>query len=104
MVPFCPPPLQVFYGLLKEPEIEVPLDDEDEEVENEEGKPKKKKPKKDSLGNKSKKQDPNAPQQNRSAPSTLLRLYALLSVDIDSAVELRDWCLCVSSTGSHCQS
>ncbi|XP_059902555.1 transcription initiation factor TFIID subunit 5 [Gadus macrocephalus] len=56
---------KVFYGLLKEPEIEVPLDDEDEEVENEEGKPKKKKPKKDSLGNKSKKQDPNAPQQNR---------------------------------------
>ena len=33
-----PPLLQVFYGLLKEPEIEVPLDDEDEEVENEEGK------------------------------------------------------------------
>ena len=63
-----PPLRQVFYGLLKEPEIEVPLDDEDEEVENEEGKPKKKKPKKDSLGNKSKKQDPNAPQQNRSRP------------------------------------
>ena len=60
-----PPLLQVFYGLLKEPEIEVPLDDEDEEAENEEGKPKKKKPKKDSTGNKSKKQDPNAPQQNR---------------------------------------
>ncbi|XP_067115315.1 transcription initiation factor TFIID subunit 5 [Osmerus mordax] len=56
---------KVFYGLLKEPEIEVPLDDEDEEAENEEGKPKKKKPKKDSMGNKSKKQDPNAPQQNR---------------------------------------
>ncbi|KAG7281981.1 hypothetical protein CRUP_003039 [Coryphaenoides rupestris] len=49
----------------KEPEIEVPLDDEDEEAENEEGKPKKKKPKKDSMGSKSKKQDPNAPQQNR---------------------------------------
>lgn len=56
---------QVYYGLLKEPEIEVPLDDEDEEAENEEGKPKKKKAKKDSLGSKSKKQDPNAPQQNR---------------------------------------
>ncbi|XP_062866560.1 transcription initiation factor TFIID subunit 5 isoform X2 [Trichomycterus rosablanca] len=56
---------KVFYGLLKEPEIEVPLDDEDEEAENEEGKPKKKKPKKDSMGSKSKKQDPNAPQQNR---------------------------------------
>uniref|UniRef100_A0A667XD94 Transcription initiation factor TFIID subunit 5 n=1 Tax=Myripristis murdjan TaxID=586833 RepID=A0A667XD94_9TELE len=56
---------KVFYGLLKEPEIEVPLDDEDEEAENEEGKPKKKKPKKDSMGSKSKKQDPNAPSQNR---------------------------------------
>uniref|UniRef100_A0A8C9SUW0 Transcription initiation factor TFIID subunit 5 n=1 Tax=Scleropages formosus TaxID=113540 RepID=A0A8C9SUW0_SCLFO len=56
---------KVFYGLLKEPEIDVPLDDEDEEGENEEGKPKKKKPKKDSMGSKSKKQDPNAPQQNR---------------------------------------
>ncbi|XP_007470492.1 PREDICTED: transcription initiation factor TFIID subunit 5 isoform X2 [Lipotes vexillifer] len=56
---------KVFFGLLKEPEIEVPLDDEDEEGENEEGKPKKKKPKKDSVGSKSKKQDPNAPPQNR---------------------------------------
>ncbi|XP_078421133.1 transcription initiation factor TFIID subunit 5 [Cetorhinus maximus] len=56
---------KVFFGLLKEPEIELPLDDEDEEGENEEGKPKKKKPKKDSLGAKSKKQDPNAPPQNR---------------------------------------
>ncbi|OCT69991.1 transcription initiation factor TFIID subunit 5 [Xenopus laevis] len=56
---------KMFFGLLKEPEIEVPLDDEDEEVENEEGKPKKKKPKKDSSGSKSKKQDPNAPPQNR---------------------------------------
>ncbi|XP_044521475.1 transcription initiation factor TFIID subunit 5 isoform X2 [Gracilinanus agilis] len=56
---------KVFFGLLKEPEIEVPLDDEDEEGENEEGKPKKKKPKKDSMGSKSKKQDPNAPPQNR---------------------------------------
>ena len=57
--------LQVFFGLLKEPEIELPLDDEDEEGENEEGKPKKKKPRKDSAGSKSKKQDPNAPPQNR---------------------------------------
>ncbi|XP_040848109.1 transcription initiation factor TFIID subunit 5 isoform X2 [Ochotona curzoniae] len=56
---------KVFFGLLKEPEIEVPLDDEDEEGENEEGKPKKKKPRKDSIGSKSKKQDPNAPPQNR---------------------------------------
>lgn len=56
---------QVYYGLLKEPEIELPLDDEDEEAENEEGKPKKKKPKKDSMGSKSKKQDPNAPIQTR---------------------------------------
>lgn len=57
--------LQVYFGLLKEPEIELPLDDEDEEAENEEGKPKKKKPKKDSMGSKSKKQDPNAPLQTR---------------------------------------
>lgn len=58
-------PPQVYFGLLKEPEIELPLDDEDEEAENEEGKPKKKKPKKDSMGSKSKKQDPNAPSQTR---------------------------------------
>ncbi|XP_063289633.1 transcription initiation factor TFIID subunit 5 [Pelobates fuscus] len=57
--------VKVFFGLLKEPEIEVPLDDEDEEGENEDGKPKKKKPKKDSIGSKSKKQDPHAPSQNR---------------------------------------
>uniref|UniRef100_A0A8C2FME2 Transcription initiation factor TFIID subunit 5 n=1 Tax=Cyprinus carpio TaxID=7962 RepID=A0A8C2FME2_CYPCA len=57
--------VKVFHGLLKEPEIEVPLDDEEDEAENEEGKPKKKKTKKDSMGSKSKKQDPNAPQQNR---------------------------------------
>ncbi|XP_038146657.1 transcription initiation factor TFIID subunit 5 isoform X1 [Cyprinodon tularosa] len=56
---------KVYYGLLKEPEIELPLDDEDEEADNEEGKPKKKKPKKDSTGSKSKKQDPNAPSQTR---------------------------------------
>uniref|UniRef100_A0A8C9NW04 Transcription initiation factor TFIID subunit 5 n=1 Tax=Serinus canaria TaxID=9135 RepID=A0A8C9NW04_SERCA len=56
---------KVFFGLLKEPEFDVPLDDEDEEGENEEGKPKKKKPKKDNVGSKSKKQDPNAPPQNR---------------------------------------
>uniref|UniRef100_A0A8D0DJQ4 Transcription initiation factor TFIID subunit 5 n=1 Tax=Salvator merianae TaxID=96440 RepID=A0A8D0DJQ4_SALMN len=56
---------KVFFGLLKEPEIELPFDDEDEEGENEEGKPKKKKPKKDSMGSKNKKQDPNAPPQNR---------------------------------------
>uniref|UniRef100_A0A8C5HEE9 Transcription initiation factor TFIID subunit 5 n=2 Tax=Gouania willdenowi TaxID=441366 RepID=A0A8C5HEE9_GOUWI len=56
---------KVYYGLLKEPEIELPLDDEDEEAENEEGKPKKKKPKKDNMGSKSKKQDPNAPSQTR---------------------------------------
>ncbi|XP_043837160.1 transcription initiation factor TFIID subunit 5-like [Dromiciops gliroides] len=55
---------KVFFGLLNEPEIEVPLD-EDEEGENEEGKPPKKRPKKDSMGSKSKKQDPNAPPQNR---------------------------------------
>ncbi|XP_056265904.1 transcription initiation factor TFIID subunit 5 [Pseudoliparis swirei] len=56
---------KVYYGLLKEPEIELPLDDEDEEAENEEGKPKKKKPKKDSMGSKNKKQDPHAPSQTR---------------------------------------
>eukprot|EP00061_Rhincodon_typus_P006450 g27099.t1 len=62
--------IDVFDGMprskqqIEEPEIELPLDDEDEEGENEEGKPKKKKPKKDSLGAKSKKQDPNAPPQN----------------------------------------
>lgn len=63
---------QVYYGLLKEPEIELPLDDEDEEAENEEGKPKKKKPKKDSMGSKSKKQDPNAPAQTRYSFESLL--------------------------------
>jgi len=68
----------VFYGLLKEPEIEVPLDDEDDEAENEEGKPKKKKTKKDSIGSKSKKQDPNAPQQNRFDRSSSFSLKLLV--------------------------
>ncbi|XP_068222556.1 transcription initiation factor TFIID subunit 5-like [Palaemon carinicauda] len=54
---------RVFYGLLKEPELPN-LAMEEEEGEEEGDKPKKKKPKKDSL-QKSKKNDPNAPQSNR---------------------------------------
>jgi transcription initiation factor TFIID subunit 5 len=53
---------KVYYGLLKEPDINIPLDDEEEGAETEVGdKPKKKKPKKDPLMMKKTKNDPNAP-------------------------------------------
>lgn len=55
---------RLFYGLLKEPELNIPLDDDDEAQDGEE-KPKKKKSKKDPLLMKKSKNDPNAPQQNR---------------------------------------
>ncbi|XP_042903545.1 transcription initiation factor TFIID subunit 5 [Parasteatoda tepidariorum] len=55
---------KVFYGLLKEPDIQIPLDDEDEGQDGDD-KPKKKKPKKDPLLSKKSRNDPNAPQANR---------------------------------------
>ncbi|XP_066267952.1 transcription initiation factor TFIID subunit 5-like [Branchiostoma lanceolatum] len=56
--------VKVLYGLPKEPDINVPLDDDDEGAEGED-KPKKKKQKKDLLLNKNKKADPNAPPPSR---------------------------------------
>ncbi|XP_064646268.1 transcription initiation factor TFIID subunit 5-like [Lineus longissimus] len=57
---------KVYYGLLKEPDINIPLDDEEEGTEPEGGdKPKKKKPKKDPLMMKKAKNDPNAPNVTR---------------------------------------
>ncbi|XP_055946125.1 transcription initiation factor TFIID subunit 5-like [Argiope bruennichi] len=55
---------KVYYGLLKEPEIQIPLDD-DEEGQDGEEKPKKKKQKKDPLLSKKGRNDPNAPPPNR---------------------------------------
>ncbi|XP_035827359.1 transcription initiation factor TFIID subunit 5 isoform X2 [Aplysia californica] len=55
---------KVYYGLLKEPELNIPLEEEEEGQEGEE-KPKKKKSKKDPLLMKKSKNDPNAPQPTR---------------------------------------
>ena len=58
---------KVYYGLLKEPEINIPLDDEEEQPEEGSEKPKKKKAKKDPLLMKKSKNDPNAPPLSRIA-------------------------------------
>ncbi|XP_006821419.1 transcription initiation factor TFIID subunit 5-like [Saccoglossus kowalevskii] len=55
---------KVFYGLLKEPEINLPLEEEEEGAEGED-KPKKKKVKRDSHMGKKNKPDPNAPALSR---------------------------------------
>ncbi|XP_041989256.1 transcription initiation factor TFIID subunit 5 [Aricia agestis] len=58
---------KVFYGLLKEPDIQVlppPIEDE-EEVEETPDKPKKKKAKRDNIFMKKPKSDPNAPPNDR---------------------------------------
>ena len=58
---------KIYYGLLKEPDIQLPVVEEEEDGEPGEGgeKPKKKKPKKDPLLNKKAKSDPNAPPASR---------------------------------------
>lgn len=55
--------VKVYYGLLKEPDLNIPLEEEDEVAD--EDKPKKKKPKKDPLLMKKSKNDPNAPSNTR---------------------------------------
>ncbi|KAK3575934.1 hypothetical protein CHS0354_006251 [Potamilus streckersoni] len=55
---------KVLYGLLKEPDLNIPVEEEEETVEGED-RPKKKKPKKDPLLMKKSKNDPNAPANNR---------------------------------------
>lgn len=58
--------VRVYYGLLKEPDIQTVIQappEEDDDLDAED-KPKKKKPKKDSLFNKKSKSDPNAPPVN----------------------------------------
>lgn len=58
--------VKVYYGLLKEPELSIPLDEDDEGGDGEGGdKPKKKKPKKDTLLSKKARNDPNAPPNSR---------------------------------------
>ncbi|XP_060561519.1 LOW QUALITY PROTEIN: transcription initiation factor TFIID subunit 5-like [Ruditapes philippinarum] len=56
---------KIFYGLLKEPDINIPADDEDEGGGDGEDKPKKKKQKKDPLMMKKARNDPNAPASTR---------------------------------------
>ena len=61
---------KIYYGLLKEPDIQLPVVEEEEDGETADGaggteKPKKKKPKKDHLLNKKAKSDPNAPPPSR---------------------------------------
>lgn len=56
--------VKVYYGLLKEPELHIPLDEDDEGGEADD-KPKKKKPKKDPLLSKKARNDPNAPPNSR---------------------------------------
>jgi len=58
---------KVYYGLLKEPDIQLPVVEEEEDGEAGDGieKPKKKKTKKDPLLSKKAKNDPNAPPANR---------------------------------------
>ncbi|XP_033114696.1 transcription initiation factor TFIID subunit 5-like [Anneissia japonica] len=75
---------KVFYGLLKEPDINLQLDDEEESGEGDD-KPKKKKPKKDSLSSKKNKPDPNAP------PNTRVPLPELKDSDkLARAIALRE--------------
>lgn len=57
---------KVYYGLLKEPDLQIPIEEEEEGGDGEgTDKPKKKKPKKDPLLSKKSKNDPNAPPSNR---------------------------------------
>lgn len=60
--------VKVYYGLLKEPDIQciAPAEEEEDEAPGGEGdKPKKKKAKKDPLFSKKTKSDPNAPPVGR---------------------------------------
>ncbi|XP_077997297.1 transcription initiation factor TFIID subunit 5-like [Glandiceps talaboti] len=75
---------KVFYGLLKEPDINLPIE-EDDEVGEGEDKPKKKKVKKDSQLGKKNKPDPNAP------PQTRIPLPELRDIDkMEKALSLRE--------------
>lgn len=70
---------KIYYGMMKEPDIQyVPADEEEEGGEGEGGdKPKKKKAKKDPLLYKKAKNDPNAPPCDR---LPLPELYVLINV------------------------
>ncbi|XP_070570065.1 transcription initiation factor TFIID subunit 5-like [Ptychodera flava] len=75
---------KVFYGLLKEPDINLPIE-EDDDVGEGDDKPKKKKVKKDSQMGKKNKPDPNAPPQNR------IPLPELRDIDkMEKALALRE--------------
>ncbi len=55
----------IYYGLLKEPELMLPEDNEDMEGDDTNEKPKKRKNRRDALLNKKNRTDPNAPPANR---------------------------------------
>jgi len=55
----------MLYGLLKDPDMQIQIDDTDETMEEESEKPKKKKNKKDNTMNKKNRADPHAPPTNR---------------------------------------
>jgi len=55
----------IFYGLLKEPELMLPEDNEDIDGDDTNEKPKKRKNRRDALLNKKNRADPNAPPPNR---------------------------------------
>ncbi|XP_074652274.1 transcription initiation factor TFIID subunit 5-like [Tubulanus polymorphus] len=57
--------VRVYYGLLKEPDINIPIEEDEEPPEEGSEKPKKKKPKKDPSVMKKAKNDPNAPPLTR---------------------------------------
>ena len=59
MLPRAANKTKIYYGLLKEPEVQSLMNEEDE-ADDDADKPKKKKSKKDAL-QKAKKNDPNAP-------------------------------------------
>lgn len=58
---------KIFYGLLKEPELNIPEDNEDSLADGEEGaeKPKRRKNRRDAMSSKKNRLDPNAPQITR---------------------------------------
>lgn len=80
----------MYYGLLKEPDIQIlpaPIEDE-EEVEETPDKPKKKKSKKDNIFMKKPKSDPNAPPNDRIPLPELYNLFSFNPVSLHSYFKL----------------
>ncbi|XP_014222375.2 transcription initiation factor TFIID subunit 5-like [Trichogramma pretiosum] len=72
---------KVYYGLLKEQDVQEPVpiaaEDEDDEVGDEDYRPKKKKAKKDNIVSKQTKPDPNAPSWTRMPLPNLRDIYKI---------------------------